>query len=100
MLDIKTVQNGGEVTLVLAGRIDGITASSLEVAAQHVPSGISVLRFDLTGVDYLSSAGLRLLLTLQKRFKKEGGSFKLRGIQPGVAEILRMTGFLKILSVE
>ena len=54
----------------------------------------------MTGVDYLSSAGLRLLLTLQKRFKKEGGSFKLRGIQPGVAEILRMTGFLKILSVE
>ena len=54
----------------------------------------------MTGVDYLSSAGLRLLLTLQKRFKKEGGTFKLRGIQPGVLEILRMTGFLKILSIE
>lgn len=99
MLNIKTVQNGGEVTLVLSGRIDGTTASSLEVAAQHVPSGISVLRFDLTGVDYLSSAGLRVILAAKKRLGKEG-TFLLKGVCPTVREIFDITGFSAIMTFE
>ena len=99
MLNIKTVQNGGEVTLVLAGRIDGTTASSLEVAAQHVPSGISVLRFDLTGVDYLSSAGLRVILAAKKRLGQEG-TFLLKGVCPTVREIFDITGFSAIMTFE
>ena len=99
MLDIKTIRNGGEVTLVLSGRIDGITASSLEVAAQHVPSGISVLRFDLSAVDYLSSAGLRVILAAKKRLGKEG-TFLLKGVCPAVREIFDITGFSAIMTFE
>lgn len=89
-----------ELTVAVKGRLDTLTSPKLESDLEPSIAKSKSLILDLTGVDYLSSAGLRLLLTLQKRFKKEGGSFKLRGIQPGVMEILRMTGFLKILSVE
>ncbi|MBQ7555640.1 STAS domain-containing protein [bacterium] len=89
-----------ELTVAVKGRLDTLTSPKLESDLEPSIAKSKSLVLDLTGVDYLSSAGLRLLLTLQKRFKKEGGSFKLRGIQPGVMEILRMTGFLKILSVE
>ena len=89
-----------DLTVAVKGRLDTLTSPELESALEPSLGKAQTLVLDMTGVDYLSSAGLRLLLTLQKRFKKEGGSFKLREIQPGVAEILRMTGFLKILSVE
>ena len=99
MLDIKTIRNGSEVTVVLAGRIDGTTASSLEVAAQHVPAGTTLLRFDLTDVDYLSSAGLRVILAAKKRLGKEG-TFLLKGVCPTVREIFDVTGFSAIMTFE
>ena len=89
-----------DLTVTVQGRLDTLTSPKLESELEPSIAKAKNLVLDLTGVDYLSSAGLRLLLTLQKRFKKEGGNFKLRGIQPGVMEILRMTGFLKILSIE
>ena len=81
-------------------RLDTLTSPKLESELEPQIGKSKDLVLDLSGVDYLSSAGLRLLLTYQKRFKRENGSFKLRNIQPGVMEILRMTGFLKILSIE
>ncbi|MBO7543408.1 STAS domain-containing protein [bacterium] len=89
-----------DLAVLVKGRLDTLTSPKLESELEPSIAKASSLVLDLAGVDYLSSAGLRLLLTLQKRFKREGGSFKLRNIQPGVMEILRMTGFLKILSVE
>lgn len=99
MLDIKTIRNGNEVTLVLSGRVDGTTSSSLEVAAQHVPAGTTVLRFDLTAVDYLSSAGLRVILAAKKRLGKSG-TFLLKGVCPTVREIFDVTGFSAIMTFE
>ncbi len=89
-----------DLTVTVQGRLDTLTSPKLESELEPSIAQAKNLVLDMNGVDYLSSAGLRLLLTLQKRFKKEGGTFKLRGIQPGVMEILRMTGFLKILSIE
>ncbi|MBR5901202.1 STAS domain-containing protein [bacterium] len=89
-----------ELTVAVKGRLDTLTSPKLESELEPSIAKARSLVLDLAEVDYLSSAGLRLLLTLQKRFKREGGSFALRNIQPGVMEILRMTGFLKILSVE
>ena len=89
-----------DLIVAVQGRLDTLTSPKLESELEPSLAKATTLVLDLAGVDYLSSAGLRLLLTYQKRFKKEGGSFKLRNIQPGVMEILRMTGFLKILSVE
>ena len=89
-----------DLTVLVKGRLDTLTSPQLESELEPSIAKSKSLVLDLSDVDYLSSAGLRLLLTLQKRFKKEGGSFVLRNIQPGVMEILRMTGFLKILSVQ
>lgn len=89
-----------DLMVLVKGRLDTLTSPQLESELEPSIAKSKSLVLDLTDVDYLSSAGLRLLLTLQKRFKKEGGSFVLRNIQPGVMEILRMTGFLKILSIQ
>ena len=89
-----------DLAILVKGRLDTLTSPQLESELEPLLGKAGSLTIDMSGVDYLSSAGLRLILTLQKHFKKEGGSFKLRNIQPGVREILRMTGFLKILSVE
>ena len=82
------------------GRLDTLTSPKLESELEPSVATAQNLVLDLAGVDYLSSAGLRLLLTYQKRFKAAGGTFKLVNVQSCVLDILRMTGFLKILTVE
>lgn len=90
-----------EVVTVLevSGRLDTSTAPALDKAIREDVSENANLTLDLKGLNYISSAGLRVLLTAQKRMQKQG-SMKLVHVFPEVMDILEMTGFADILVIE
>lgn len=83
----------GELTLAIDGRLDTITAPELESFLVKNYEGVTSLTFDCEKLVYISSAGLRVLLTAHKRMK---GAMKLKGVSELVMEVLEMTGFADI----
>lgn len=98
-MTINTTKNGNEVTLEVAGRLDTITAPELEKVIAEDISSSDALVLDFNKLEYISSAGLRVLLGAQKKMQKEG-SMKLIGVCEEVMEVFEMTGFADILSIE
>ena len=99
MLNItKSIVNGSAV-FALAGRLDTVTAPELERALQESLAGVNELTLDFEGLDYISSAGLRVLLSTQKLMSKQG-SMKLRNVGETIMEIIEVTGFSDILTIE
>ena len=93
-MEIKKNIEGTKLTLTPIGRVDTITSPELEAAV--VLDGVEELVFDLTQVDYISSAGLRVLLASQKRMA--GKSMKIAGARPAVKEVFDITGFSDIFT--
>lgn len=93
-MQINKNQDGAKLTLAPIGRVDTITAPELEAAA--VTDGIEELVFDLAQVDYISSAGLRVLLSAQKRMA--GKTMKIVNSKPAVKEVFDITGFSDIFT--
>lgn len=98
-MTIETKTEGGKVTLSLAGRLDTTTTSELEKAVDGVLDNATDLVFDMTGLEYISSAGLRVILKAQKAMNTKG-SMKLTGVNDSVMEVFDITGFLDILTIE
>ena len=93
-MQINKNQEGNKLTLAPIGRVDTITSPELEAAV--VLDGIDELVFDLAQVDYISSAGLRVLLSSQK--KMTGKSMKIINAKPAVKEVFDITGFSDIFT--
>lgn len=93
-MQINKNQEGNKLTLAPIGRVDTITSPELEAAV--VLDGIDELVFDLAQVDYISSAGLRVLLSSQK--KMAGKSMKIVNAKPAVKEVFDITGFSDIFT--
>ena len=93
-MQINKNQEGNKLTLAPIGRVDTITAPELEAAI--VLDGVEELVFDLAQVDYISSAGLRVLLSAQK--KMAGKSMKIANAKPAVKEVFDITGFSDIFT--
>lgn len=98
-MTIEKKLNGTELTIALTGRMDTVTAPQLEAELKDCLNGVNSLRFDFSALDYLSSAGLRVLLAAQKRMNKQG-SMTLLGVNETIAEIFEVTGFSYILTIE
>lgn len=94
---IKRPPNGAE--LRLEGRLDTATAPAAEEAFLKVASEYRELELNLSNLVYVSSAGLRVLLVLQKQMIRQGGTLTLSHMTPAVVEIFEMTGFSDILTV-
>ena len=94
-------KNGQGETLVLAvsGRLDTVTAPQLEAEIKASLSGIKELILDFKELEYISSAGLRVLLSAQKQMNAQG-SMKVTGVNETVNEVFEVTGFSDILTVE
>ena len=86
-------KNNGELTVVIDGRLDTTTAPELESFLGENYEGTASLVFDCEKLIYISSAGLRVLLTAHKRMK---GAMKLTNVSELVMEVLEMTGFADI----
>jgi len=92
--------NGAELTISIAGRLDTITAPQLESELKaSLVDGVQRLVLDFVALDYLSSAGLRVLLAAQKIMNKQG-SMVVRNVNQTIAEIFDVTGFSDILTIE
>jgi anti-sigma B factor antagonist len=96
-LEIK--KNAEQTTITVAGRLDTITAPVLEQTINDNIIDTRTLILNLAGLEYISSAGLRVLLGAHKKMKMVG-SMKLVGVREEVMEILEMTGFADILVIE
>ena len=98
MLNIqKTVENNTAV-FALEGRLDTVTASEFERVLVETLPGLTELTLDFTGLDYISSAGLRILLSAQKQMNRQG-EMKITGVNETIAEIFEVTGFSTILTI-
>ena len=98
-MTIEIKKNAKETTLEVVGRLDTITAPVLEKTIGENIGDTQSLVLDLKRLEYISSAGLRVLLGAQKKMKNNG-SMKLIGVCEEVMEVLEMTGFADILTIE
>ena len=98
-MTIEIKKNARQITIEVAGRLDTITAPVLEQTINDNISDISILVLDFAGLEYISSAGLRVLLGAQKKMKQIG-MMKLINVCDEVMDVLEMTGFADILTIE
>ena len=98
-MTIEKQVNGEVATLVVAGRLDTQTAPELEKELDTIIAGIKELTLDMAGLEYVSSAGLRVILKAQKIMNAQG-SMKLIGVNDSIMEVFDITGFLDILTIE
>ena len=99
IMTIEKKLNGTELTIALAGHLDTVTAPQLEAELKDSLNGVESLRLDFASLDYISSAGLRVLLAAQKTMNKQG-RMVLSHVNETIAEIFDVTGFSDILTVE
>ena len=98
-MTIEIMKNGKTTTIEVEGRLDTITAPALEKAITESIANIESLVLDFGGIEYISSAGLRVLLGAQKKMQKIG-TMKVVNVCESVMEVFEMTGFADILVIE
>lgn len=98
-MTINTTKNADSLTLAVEGRIDTVTAPALDEAIASIGADVRSLVLDMGKVEYISSSGLRTLLKAQKKMNKIG-SLLLRNVSADVLEVLEITGFADILTIE
>ena len=98
-MTIEMKKTDAQTVLEVAGRLDTTTAPVLDKTIAEDISANTNLILDLKGLEYISSAGLRVLLSAQKRMQKQG-SMKLKNVCEEVMEVFEMTGFADILEIE
>lgn len=98
-LKISVTNNGSEYTFLLDGRLDTLTAPDLDAAIKEVLGDAEKLVFDLEKLEYISSAGLRVLLGAVQAMDGKGGMV-VRNVDPSVREVFDLTGFNLIFNIE
>ena len=99
MLDINKTTEGSKTSIALMGRLDTGTAPDLEKELKDSIDSTTELVLDFNNLDYISSAGLRVLLSAQKIMNKQG-AMKLQNVSENIMEIFEVTGFSDILTIE
>lgn len=99
MLKINKNMEGEKAVFTLEGRLDTVTSPDLETELKEVLPGIKDLTLDLEALDYISSAGLRVLLSTQKVMSHQG-SMTITHVNETIMEIFEVTGFSDILTIE
>ena len=98
-MTIEKNLNGTELNVKVSGRLDTTTAPELEATLNDSMSGVTKLVLDFASLEYLSSAGLRVLLQAQKTMNKQG-EMVVRNINETISEIFEVTGFSDVLTIE
>lgn len=98
-MNINKTLKDSELTIALEGRLDTTTAPLLEAELKQSTGGITNLIFDFEKLEYLSSAGLRVLLAAQKVMNKQG-RMVIRNVNDVISEVFEVTGFSDILTIE
>ena len=98
IIEIKRKQD--KITLKVCGRLDTVTAPQLEEKLWEEMGGRKVVILDFTGLEYISSAGLRVLLSAHKAIKKQSGKLLVRNVSEEVREVFVITGFSEIMDLK
>ncbi|MBO4377375.1 MAG: STAS domain-containing protein [Clostridia bacterium] len=98
-MTISKQQNGTALTLALQGRLDTVTSPEVEAELKNSLDGVDSLVLDLSGLEYISSAGLRVLLSAHKTMSGRSG-MKVTNAGEIVREVFEVTGFSDILNIE
>ena len=96
---INQTRENDKMTVKVSGRLDTATAPQLEAEMKNALDGVQKLVIDFSDLDYISSAGLRILLAIQKKMNKQG-SMLVKGSNETIKEIFEVTGFTDILRLE
>ena len=99
MLNIKQERDGEKLSIIIEGRLDTTTAPELEKEVTAIPVEVKELVFDIHSLEYVSSAGLRVLLSAHKMMSKRG-RMVLSGANENVMEVFDVTGFSSIFNIE
>lgn len=98
-MEITKLLEGTTLTLTISGRLDASNAQELTNTINSSLGGVKELIFDFSNLSYVASAGLRALLMAQKKMNKQG-SMKIRHVDETVMEVLEMTGFADLMTIE
>ena len=98
-MDIIKTTEGTTLNLALEGRLDTTTAPQLETELKGSMDGVTELNMNFEKLEYLSSAGLRVILTAQKTMNKQG-KMVIRHVNETIREVFEVTGFIDILTIE
>ena len=98
-MEVKIDKNGSETTIQVKGRVDATTAPELDNKVNENIEGISKLIFDFKDMEYISSAGLRVILSAQKKMNTQG-DMVVKNVSEDVMEVFEITGFLDFLKFE
>ena len=98
-MNIAKTSEGAKLTLALEGRLDTTTAPQLEAEVRDALTGVNELVLDFSQLEYLSSAGLRVILAAQKIMNKQG-KMVIRHVNETILEVFEVTGFSDILTIE
>lgn len=98
-MEISKSKNGSTLILSPAGRLDTTSAPELDSALQESLDGVTELILDLSALEYMSSAGLRILLSTQKRMNTQG-KMVVKNVNATIMEVFEITGFADILTIE
>lgn len=98
-MEIKTTRNGNELTVELEGRLDTLTSPDLEERLDEELDGIEKIVFDLGGLEYISSAGLRVLVGVY-HMMEDKGNMLIRNVTPDVMDVFEITGIIDLFDFE
>ena len=98
-MTINKTQSGNALTIILEGRLDTVTSPDLDKELKEAQNTAETLTLDFSKLDYISSAGLRVLLSAHKAMSQKGG-MKIVNINEIVKEVFVVTGFADILTIE
>ena len=100
MLKITKTTEQDKLTLIPAGRLDTMTAPELEAELKASLPGVTELTFDLKDLEYISSSGLRVLLSILKQAKSVGSRVVLKNVNEVIRDVLDISGFISIFEME
>lgn len=95
----RSEQSRWSAQVTLAGSLDGTTAPDLEKALEPLLDSVHTLVFDMAGLKFVTSAGIRVLLVARKRLKAQDGSFAMTNLQPQIAKVFEILGSLPGMSI-
>lgn len=98
-MEVKKSANGNNLVVEVIGRLDTTTAPELEADLKNSLDGVTDLVLDFANLEYVSSAGLRVLLSTQKVMNKQG-AMKIINANEDIMEVFEVTGFVDILTIE
>ncbi|MBR3363799.1 MAG: STAS domain-containing protein [Solobacterium sp.] len=99
MLNIRKEQNETSLTVYLEGKLDTITAPEFEAAIKDSIEGVTELVFDMEKLEYITSAGLRVLLSAQKTMNDQG-TMIVKNVNEDINDVFEVTGFSDFLNIE